>query len=236
MAIGKRARRRRARFQPHGFHSTTRNRAKGQVKMSKSIYFGGSRSLVAGSPASFTLAHVTHAALLAGHKIHVGCATGADQQVISYVMQAYSGQFIGSLSVFAAFGPAGTFSGFGQSGLKFPITKGFFSASAVEQVIAAFNAGVSVSWWAGGGEQVPLSARLIRRSVAGLVGTSAAVFFSPGAGSLAVASHAVSASIPVYAFSSSIPATPAGCAGQWVASSFAGFSCWQWSPAQLSLF
>jgi len=210
----------------------------------QSVYFGGSRSLAQGSPASFTLAHVTHAVLLEGHKVHVGCATGADQQVIHYVMQAYSGQFTSSLSVFASFGLSGPIEQ-EQSVIlgtvhKYPFI-GYCSASAVHQVMAAHMAGVSVSWWAGGSASVPLAARLIRRSQAAFQGCAEAVFFSPGAGSLAVAGYAVKAGLSVFAFSQSAPAPLAGLRGQWCITWFHGFQCWGWGrlssdTAQLSLF
>jgi hypothetical protein len=82
-----------------------------------------------------------------------------------------------------------------------------------------------------------MRARYLLRSKAAFAGCSAAVFFAPGAGSLAVAREAVKAGIPVFAFwvqaypPAPIPSTP----GQWVRSSFAGFGCWQFQPAQAGL-
>lgn len=178
-----------------------------------SIYFGGSRSL---SP-SPVLSQVVGAVLASGASVRVGCSAGADQQVISCAIRSRS---FSQVSVFAAFGAGG---------------QGSWSGSAVKVVQGFCHGGGSVSWLAGGPLSVPLSARLILRSVAGLRGCSAAVFFSPGAGSLAVAAHAVAAGIPVYAFGS-MPAAPRGCAGAWVASQFFGFSCWLWQSAQPALF
>ena len=183
------------------------------VSMSNQVYFGGSRSL-APSP---LLAQVVGAVLASGAPVNVGCSTGADQQVTTCALRSSSFQ---QVRVFAAFNPSGA---------------GSCSVSAVRVVHAWAQAGGSVSWLAGGSLAVPLAARLIRRSLAALVGCSVAVFFSPGAGSLAVASHAVAAGIPVFAFGPQPAAIP-GVAGGWSPSSFFGFSCWQWSAAQMSLF
>lgn len=183
-----------------------------QRQVSMSVYFGGSRSL-APSP---LLAQVVRAVLAAGQSVHVGCSAGADQQVIQGCSSSFS-----QARVFAAFSPSGA---------------GAWSGSAVQAVQAWARAGGAVAWLAGGSLAVPLAARLIQRSLAALAGCSAAVFFCPGAGSLAVAAHAIAQGIPVFAFSPAAPAAPRGCAGRWVASSFMGFACWQWQPAQLSLF
>jgi len=90
---------------------------------------------------------------------------------------------------------------------------------------------------AAGGQSAPIHARYLLRSIRAFQGCAAAVFFSPGAGSLAVAREATRAGLPVFAFQSTQPAPVPSCAGHWSPSSFAGFSCWQWvAPAQLSLF
>ena len=178
-----------------------------------SIYFGGSRSL---SPSPL-LAQVVGAVLASGAPVHVGCSAGADAQVIACALRSSSFQ---QVRAFSAFSPSGA---------------GSCSVSAVAQVQALAQAGSSVSWLAGGSLAIPLAARLIRRSIAALGGCSAAVFFAPGSGSLAVASHALKAGIPVFAFGP-MPAAIPGAAGCWVSSSFFGFSCWQWSAAQMSLF
>ncbi len=185
------------------------------------IYFGGSRNLPPLSFAPF-FGVIVRRVLRSGQAVHVGCSAGADQLVISCIRSSSFPQ----VRVFSAFSPSGA---------------GSCSVSAVSAVQAFAQAGGSVSWLAGGSLAVPLAGRLIQRSIAGLRGCSAAVFFSPGAGSLAVATHAVAASIPVFAFTlgyhaAEPPAQIPACAGQWVVSSFAGFACWQWSPAQLSFF
>lgn len=191
------------------------------------IYLGGSRSLSPSSALWSQAQNLTqHIIYCTPHAVHVGCATGADQAVILAL-----GGGSCQAHIFAAFGPTSH----SLDQLAFPLVRGFFSASAVQSVIAAHNLGLSVHWWAGGSFSVPLAARLINRSVAALRGSCAAVFFAPGSGSLTVASHAVKACIPVFAFGD-LPAPIPSCAGQWVASSFMGFACWSWSSAQLSLF
>lgn len=180
-----------------------------------SIYLAGSRSL---QLPSSQVAQVTLATLQAGHTIRVGCCIGADQAVINSAMAAGGASFLVVFAIFTASG------------------RGACSLSAVQTVQAAGNLGASVRYLAGGPLNVPLAARLISRSVAAFSGSSAAVFFQPGTGSLAVAALAASQQIPVYVFSSGTPAPLAPQGGQWVASSFAGFPCVQWSPAQIQLF
>jgi len=147
--------------------------------------------------------------IASGQSVHVGCQHGADNAV----RQSLRWVAPSSLVVFAV-----------ES-----------KSSASSHLSALAGEGVQVHFSAGG-QSAPMPARFLLRSLAGLAGCSVAVFFSPGAGSLAVASHAVNQGIPVFAFASSAPLPPRGCAGQWVASQFMGFACWQWSPAQLSLF
>lgn len=179
-----------------------------------SIYFGGSRSL---SSPSRAVAQAVLAVLHSGGSVHVGCCVGADALVIQSALVA---GFQSSLFVFSQCSASGA---------------GAFSLSSAMPSVAA-SQGVSVQWLAGGELSVPLAGRLISRSLAALRGCSAAVFFSPGAGSLAVAAHAVAQSIPVYAFASSAPAQIPGCAGQWCPVFFHSLPCWLWQSAQLSLF
>jgi len=189
------------------------------------VLFGGSRSLAASwSP---SVAAAVGAAVAAGWRVAVGCSAGADAAVLSACpVSALAG-------VFAAFGPGGS---------------GAASCSSVAGVLAAATAGAPVAWWAGGGPAVPLRARLSRRSLAALRICSAAVFFQPGAGSLAVAGAAVAAGVPVWAVGlagSAAPGAPRGCAGAWRGASLPWpVSCclrwavWAWSPsvAQPALF
>lgn len=178
----------------------------------QSVYFGGSRNL----KSSFQVGQVVAATIQAGQSIHVGCCQGADQAVITSALMLNPSFLV----VFAIFSEAGL---------------GACSLSAVGTVQVASMRGASMQWLAGGELQVPLNARLINRSIAAASGCEAAVLFQPGTGSLAVAA-VIASSIPVYVFASSIPAPLPGHAGQWVNSSFQGQSCFQWLPAQLSLF
>jgi len=143
---------------------------------SSAVLVGGSRALQHTSPAWVACRQFVRALLVSGGSIHVGCATGADQSVFS----SLSGS--ARVSVFAAFAPSGA---------------GSFSGSAASAVRAFAAAGGSVSWLAGGSLAVPLVARLMARSIAALRGCSAAVFFSPGVGSLKVARAALRSGIPV---------------------------------------
>jgi hypothetical protein len=185
-----------------------RKRAKVKVIMS-SVYFGGSRNL----PQSKLVPQVVQAVISSGSSVHVGCQFGADEQV----------------ALFAAFRHCLSLVVFAVS----PVL-----AQAPAHVQRCARAGAQVVLAAGGSAQVPVKARYLLRSKAAFAGCSAAVFFAPGSGSLAVAREAVKSGIPVFAFwvqaypPASIPSTP----GQWVRSSFAGFGCWQFQPGQSGLF
>ena len=173
-----------------------------------SIHFGGSRAL---APAPI-VGQVVRAVQAQGMAVHVGCAQGADSQVVAAAAAS-------SLVVFASFGASGA---------------GSWSGSAVGAVSAAAARGASVRWLAGGPLAIPLVGRLMRRSQAALSGCAASVFFLAGPssrGSLAVAGFAVQAGQPVFAFCASQPCAPRGCLGSWAPASFVGFSCWQWQPA-----
>lgn len=143
-----------------------------------------------------------------GKKVHVGCQYGVDHQVILACPAS-------SLMVFAvAVNPA-----------KAP----YFVRQAV-------TLGASVTFSAGG-NQAPIPARYLLRSIAAFQGCSQAVFFNPGSGSLAVARECVRSGLPVFAFNQSMPAPVPSVAGHWAASQFFGFVCWQWSAhTQPALF
>jgi len=181
------------------------------------IHFGGSRSL----PEIRLVNQVVTAALVAGHRVRVGCAIGADAQVIRSVLNYDPAR----LSVFTAFASDGS---------------GSWAGSATFDVFTALEVGADVQFSAGGPLSVPLAGRLMARSRVALSGCSACVFFlsapsSPG--SLAVAATAVHFQIPVFAFCNpGHPNAPRGCSGLWVAGSFYGFSCWRWQPAQSKFF
>lgn len=197
----------------------------------KSVYFGGSRNLPLNTPLPLLAQAVAQAG---GCRIHVGCAAGADAQVV---------QAVGSsllqwqrLSIFAVGDKRGA---------------GFHNHAAWSKLHPAQLMGASVHWLAGGALHVPMRARLIKRSYAALAGCSLAVFVmstpAGSKGSLAVARGAVTRGIPVQAFipgySYESPPASVG-AGQWLPHVFQ-FSkgitnnmrrCWQWQPAQASLF
>ena len=156
--------------------------------------------------------------VLQSQSVHVGCQFGADHQVIMSVPWSRAG----SLSVFAV-APN--------------------QASAPAPVLQAVTMGASVTYSAGG-TSAPIPARYLLRSIAAFQGCTAAVFFQPGHGSLAVARECVRSGVPVFAFNPTAgrksipPASIPSVSGQWVRSIFFGqFLCWRWSyPAQLSLF
>jgi len=177
--------------------------------MSK-IYFGGSRHSQNINPSQ--IAQVVGAVVAAGHSVHVGCQFGADHAVIQNIPPKSHHR------IFAvhACGSA-----------HYPLFK--------HHISKAYQAGHHVIFCAGG-TSAPLQARFLLRSIAAFQGCAAAVFFSPGAGSLAVARECVRSGLPVFAFSPAMPAAVPSVSGSWVASSFLGFACWQWvAPIQLSL-
>jgi predicted Rossmann fold nucleotide-binding protein DprA/Smf involved in DNA uptake len=197
---------------------------------SPGLLLGGSRSL---SPSAAPLVRrVVSAALRAGFVLSSGCAAGADQIVISSALALAPSSAHGcrSLRVAAAGSSAGA---------------GFWSGSAPLSLLrSAAAAGAQVSWLAGGSLQVPLRARLLRRSLAALAGCSSAAFFlaSPTSpGSLRVAAAAVASGAQVFAFPYGFegpPAPPPGCAGSWLPGALVGCACWQWRPeaSQPALF
>lgn len=140
-----------------------------------SVLVGGSRSLLPGSAGWVACQAFTQAVARAGHLVHVGCATGADQAALICCPPP-------SLRIFATFNPQGV---------------GGWAGSAVSAVQAAAQSGAMVSWLAGGDLNRPLVARLMARSLAALAGCSAAVFFAPGPGSLKVARAALRQGIPI---------------------------------------
>lgn len=190
------------------------------------IYFGGSRHSQNINPSQ--IAQVVGAVVAAGSSVHVGCQLGADQAVVSLFQDLQNSRFSSSLHVFS-------------------VTPSLFSLPVTHRHISkAYHLGASVTFSAGG-TSAPTKARYLLRSIAAFQGCSAAVFFNPGSGSLAVAREFIAHflkrgvhpcnGIPLFAFSQAAPAPVPSVSGSWVASSFAGFSCWQWvAPVQISLF
>lgn len=151
---------------------------------------------------------VIRAVALSGQSVHVGCQFGADQSVVSYF-----GMFAPSSLVVFAVAPN--------------------KATAPRHVQQSSGKII----FSAGGSVAPMPARYLLRSIAAFQGCESAVFFSPGAGSLAVARECVKSGLPVFAFQEQAPALIPSVAGQWAQSSFFGFSCWQWqAPTQPALF
>jgi hypothetical protein len=173
-----------------------------------SIYFGGSRHPKNINTAQ--IAAVIAAAVASNQGVHVGCQFGADAQVITAFLHTNT--------------PCSKLSLFTVSHIAPP----WFHTPAI------LGASVTLS---AGGTTAPIPARYLLRSIAAFQGCQSAVFFSPGAGSLAVAREATAHNMPVFAFAQSMPARIPSTAGGWVPSSFMGFPCWQWqAPTQPTLF
>jgi hypothetical protein len=121
------------------------------------VMLAGSRDL---APGAADIAAVVSVLVASGSRLVTGCARGADAQAIRAAL-ALGSPGSAALSVLAAHGPVSP---------PYPAARysapGAWSGSAVADVAAALLAGVSVSWWAGGGPDVDLRARLARRSLA----------------------------------------------------------------------
>ena len=153
------------------------------------------------------LPQVVQSVISSGQAVHVGCQFGAD----AHVSQCCPAP---SLSVFA-------------------VAPVLSESPAHVQHAAASGARVVLG---AGGSSAPMPARYLLRSIAAFQGCSQAVFFAPGAGSLAVARECARSGLAVFAFGEK-PAPVPSVGGQWVASQFMGFECWQWSaPSQPALF
>jgi hypothetical protein len=114
----------------------------------------GSRDL---APGAANIASVVSVLVDDGADLVTGCAMGADAQVIRAALaQGAPGAM--ALSVLAAHGPVAPSSRYSAPGA--------WSGSAVADVAAAQRLGAAVTWWAGGGPDVALRARLARRSLA----------------------------------------------------------------------
>ena len=189
------------------------------------VAFAGSRNL-RGAPLSLVTAQARQVAGL-GYALAVGCCVGVDAAVLDAVPPA-------ALQVFAAFG----------AGFNAP---GSWKGSAISSVRAVARAGGQCSWWAGGGYQVPLSARLARRTQAVVAAADVALFaFVSSAGSRGTAlacRAAVRQGLPVYVWAKSFAHLPLLESGYWalapvgslllpalhsVGISNSGWQCWYW--------
>jgi hypothetical protein len=125
---------------------------------------------------------------------------------------------VSRLAVFAAFGPGGA---------------GACSLSAVGPVALAAAAGASVRWWAGGGQAVPLPARLAARTRAVVAAATSGLLLFPASpssrGSWLAARLAVARGLPVVVVPLGFPASalPAFGAGAWVPSGLVSAG-WAW--------
>ena len=164
------------------------------------VYFGGSRHNQTFPHLREAVAHV----VASGQAVHVGCQYGADQQVINATFAAGSFPF-----VFAVGSP--------------------LAVDNPPHVAQALHKGAQVVFYAGnsGGEETPIKARYLLRSIAAFQGCEQAVFFNPGAGSLAVARECVKAGISVHAFGEK-PAPIPSCSGAWSIAWFEGLQGWGW--------
>jgi hypothetical protein len=202
------------------------------------VGFCGSRDLPVSAADSALVAGVVGSVLAAlPHRdVAVGCAVGGDALLVSAALAAGASS---RLRLFAAFGPVSP---------PWPAARVFApgassSVSSVSGVAGALAAGASVSWWAGGGPEVPLAGRLASRSAVlvsavaasgagrGFVGfvsspcpvglgpssSSSACFSGTGSGSWASLALASGLGLPVVVFPVGLPALalPAW-AGSWV--------------------
>jgi hypothetical protein len=169
------------------------------------FYFGGGRHSKPGPVISKLVAF----ALQRGGTISVGCAVGADAQVIKAAL-AQGG--VKSLRIHAVFNKSG---------------EGGWQGSAVPTVQAASVVGAQVTWQAGG-TTGSFAQQLMRRSIAGLISTSVGFFISPGRGSYKVIAQAIMRGVQVFVFSSPCqPAAIPGCPGTWQPTTIAGVQGWQ---------
>jgi len=187
------------------------------------IYFGGSRDL----PETFFsyIFRFVFAVFRAGCAVTVGDATGADAFVISSALEISSK--IRNLQIFSVARSDGA---------------GFWAGSASRAVMLAAAMRVPVRWLAGGGFEIPLVARLLRRSLVASQGCQAAVFFlasRDSRGSLKVAADCVER-MPVFAFllagGAIVPDPLPGRSGCWIPARFFDARCWLWEDDQADLF
>jgi len=185
------------------------------------VALAGSRSLPAGG--ARLVSSVVGALVASGCALVCGCATGADAAVIR------SAPPVGSLRVFAAFGPDGS----GSAG----------SVSAVSVVQQFARRGGWVRWWSGR-QRGLLRVRLAARTSAVVSAATADLVVFPSSpsarGSWLAARLAVARGLPVVVFPLGFPASqlPALGAGRWVAVGASGVwaSAWRWAHGQAGLF
>jgi hypothetical protein len=209
-----------------GFKATWRQqwRIKQQGVAMPSYAIVGSRSTpVSGIP---QVGAICSALVVSGAPLSVGCATGVDAAVLSW---ALSSGAVSSVTCYAAFGPGGQ----GAAG----------AVSAVSLVSRFEAAGGVVNWWAGGGPEVPVKARLAARAsacVASAQGGCVGILTSPySKGSVRALKRAASRGIVVFAVAVGFSGEclPLLGIGQWrpCRSRSVPGGMWRWAPGQASV-
>ena len=205
------------------------------------VGFVGSRSL-SGS-FSGLVGRVVSRVFSSGRSVAVGCASGADQLVLSAALSSLPRPASAPwVHVFAAFGPGGLGSAGGASAVSTVLS----AASLVGAPGSGLASPVVVHFWAGSSPGVPLASRLRTRS-ATLVSTVAAAL--PPSGLVAFVSGGLSVSPGSWrsvrlAIRSGLPVVvfPCGCSvscfprlgsGSWVAAGAGPLwgSAWRWVPS-----
>lgn len=163
----------------------------------------------------------------AGDSVAVGCAVGADMLALTTALELLPPARI---SVYAVGGRTG---------------EGFPGGRLPSWIDQAFRAGCRVEWWAGGGPQIPLRARLLLRSRALVAAVASAqhggeggelrAFLGPGrsAGSWGTLEAGAAAGLRLVVTPCAgcpLPLRPLGF-GDWALIREAGGSCLEWRPA-----
>jgi len=184
------------------------------VKSFKTVAFGGSRNF-RGTKQAFELICAVYEA---GAIVRVGCCVGADEYVIGTVVDSvHLAVNLQICSIFERYG---------------------YGACALSAVSAVLRAADSawVEWRSGGGDDVPLAARLAARTKKVIDGADCFIALEPGPGTLKACAIAAKRAIPIFALAQSRPNPIPHHAGHWGPESLAGQAGWQWIPAQQSLF
>jgi hypothetical protein len=152
---------------------------------------------------------VINAAIADQHAIYTGCQFGVDALVSAYAVKAGKALHIYTVANTIKSAP-------------------YHVQNAAELGATIHTAPLSTA---------PVRARYLLRSIAAFTPCPIAIFFYPGAGSLAVAREAIKNHKSVYCFTPAparIPAT----LGNWAKSQLFGLPCWQWvvNPQQAILF
>lgn len=178
----------------------------------KTIFLGGNRSF----NSNLVVAAVVNAALAAGHRIHTGCAAGADALVVAAVLAANAAR---SLSVFSTLAP----------GAQLP-----------NRLAAAWSAGAQVWWSRFTGRP---AAMLAARTRCALAGAQLCCWFlseiktTSGSYKAAAAAAALGKQVVFFTVGTAATRPPVALPGQvgfFLQSSLWGFPCWRWvqSPSK----